>query len=64
LHSVNRSNESAQPSNRLRKELGISFQQVQKYEEGVNRVSASRLFEVCRVLNVSLASMFEHDPKV
>jgi transcriptional regulator with XRE-family HTH domain len=39
-------------------------QQVQKYEKGVNRVSASRLFEVCRVLNVSLASMFEHDPKV
>jgi transcriptional regulator with XRE-family HTH domain len=46
------------------KELGVSFQQVQKYEKGVNRVSASRLFEICRVLNVSLASMFERDPKV
>jgi DNA-binding XRE family transcriptional regulator len=46
------------------KELGVSFQQVQKYEKGVNRVSASRLFEICRILNVSLASMFERDPKV
>jgi transcriptional regulator with XRE-family HTH domain len=46
------------------KELGVSFQQVQKYEKGVNRVSASRLFEICRVLKVSLASMFERDPKV
>jgi len=44
--------------------LGVSFQQVQKYEKGVNRVSASRLFEICRVLNVSLASMFERDLKV
>jgi transcriptional regulator with XRE-family HTH domain len=48
----------------LGKELGVSFQQVQKYEKGINRVSASRLFEICRVLNVSLASMFERDPKV
>jgi hypothetical protein len=44
--------------------MGVSFQQVQKYEKGVNRVSASRQFETCRVLNVSLASMFERDPKV
>jgi transcriptional regulator with XRE-family HTH domain len=48
----------------LGKELGVSFQQVQKYEKGVNRVSASRLFEICKVLNVSLASMLERDPKV
>jgi len=43
--------------------LGVSFQQVQKYEKGVNRVSASRLYEICKVLNVSLSSMFERDPK-
>ena len=48
----------------LSKELGVSFQQIQKYETGVNRVSAARLFEICKVLNVSLASMFERDPKV
>jgi transcriptional regulator with XRE-family HTH domain len=34
----------------LGKKLGVSFQQVQKYESGVNRVSAARLFEICRAL--------------
>ena len=46
----------------LGKELGVSFQQIQKYESGKNRVSAARLFEICKALNVSLASMFERDP--
>jgi transcriptional regulator with XRE-family HTH domain len=47
----------------LGKALGISFQQIQKYEKGVNRVSASRLYELCKVLNVPMSSMFERDPK-
>jgi transcriptional regulator with XRE-family HTH domain len=47
----------------LGKKLGVSFQQIQKYEKGVNRVSAGRLFDICKVLNVSLSSMFERDPK-
>lgn len=47
----------------LGKALGISFQQIQKYEKGVNRVSASRLYEICKILNVSMSSMFERDPK-
>jgi len=47
----------------LGKALGISFQQIQKYEKGVNRVSASRLYEICKILNVSMSSMFECDPK-
>jgi transcriptional regulator with XRE-family HTH domain len=46
----------------LGEKLGVSFQQIQKYESGVNRVSAARLFEICSVLKVSLASMFERDP--
>jgi transcriptional regulator with XRE-family HTH domain len=46
----------------LGRELGVSFQQIQKYEMGVNRVSAARLFEIGKALNVSLSSMFEHDP--
>jgi transcriptional regulator with XRE-family HTH domain len=46
----------------LGRELGVSFQQIQKYEWGVNRVSAARLFEICKALNVSLSSMFERDP--
>jgi transcriptional regulator with XRE-family HTH domain len=43
-------------------ELGVSFQQIQKYERGVNRVSAARLFEICKALKVSLSWMFERDP--
>jgi transcriptional regulator with XRE-family HTH domain len=47
----------------LGKKLSVSFQQIQKYEKGVNRVSAARLFDICEALNVSLSSMFERDPK-
>jgi transcriptional regulator with XRE-family HTH domain len=43
--------------------LGVTFQQVQKYERGANRVSASRLFEICEAMHVSLTSMFERDLK-
>ena len=39
--------------------LKISFQQVQKYELGRNRISASRLFELSHVLNVPPAFFFE-----
>jgi DNA-binding Xre family transcriptional regulator len=46
----------------LGRKLGVSFQQIQKYEGGVNRVSAARLFEICKALNVSLSSMFEREP--
>jgi transcriptional regulator with XRE-family HTH domain len=47
----------------LGKRLGVTFQQVQKYEKGTNRVSAARLFEICEALGVSLASMFERELK-
>lgn len=43
----------------LAEKLGVSFQQVQKYELGRNRISASRLWEVAKVLNVSPGFMFE-----
>jgi DNA-binding XRE family transcriptional regulator len=46
----------------LGKKLGVSFQQIQKYERGQNRVSAARLFKICKALNVPLSSMFERDP--
>lgn len=42
----------------LGQRLGISFQQVQKYETGVNRVSASRLHAVAGVLCASVADFF------
>jgi len=39
--------------------LGISFQQLQKYETGANRVSASRMFEIAKLLDVSPSFFFE-----
>lgn len=39
--------------------LGITFQQLQKYEVGANRVSASRLWEIAQVLEVPVAFFFE-----
>ena len=39
--------------------LGLTFQQVQKYERGVNRVSASKLYETAQVLQASVTHFFE-----
>ena len=43
----------------LADQLGLTFQQVQKYEKGKNRVGAGRLFEISQILDVPLPSMFE-----
>src|ERR1700733_8281419 len=43
----------------LGKKSGISFQQIQKYEKGKNRVSASRLQEFAKMLDVPVAFFFE-----
>jgi transcriptional regulator with XRE-family HTH domain len=45
---------------KLGEALGLSFQQVQKYERGTNRVSASRLYEMGRVLDVPVSYFFEN----
>ncbi len=42
--------------------LDLTYQQVQKYERGVNRISASRLYDLCRVLDVSIDYFFEDMP--
>jgi transcriptional regulator with XRE-family HTH domain len=39
--------------------LGITFQQVQKYEKGSNRVSASRLYQISRVLGVPVQYFYD-----
>ena len=39
--------------------LGIPYQQAQKYERGLNRVSAGRLFEIARVLDVPVGYFYE-----
>lgn len=41
--------------------LGITFQQVQKYENGTNRVGASRLQQIAEALHVPVASFFDAD---
>jgi transcriptional regulator with XRE-family HTH domain len=44
---------------RLGELLGLTFQQVQKYEKGVNRIGAGRLFEVSRILGVPIDYFYE-----
>jgi len=39
--------------------LGLTFQQVQKYERGANRVSASKLYEIARTLQVPVSFFFD-----
>ena len=46
----------------LAEQLGVTFQQVQKYEKGVNRVGAGRLTKIAKVLGVPVSSFFgAHD---
>ena len=42
--------------------IGLTFQQVQKYEKGTNRISASRLFTLSRVLDVPVEYFFDDMP--
>ena len=43
----------------LAEKVGIKFQQIQKYETGANRVSASRLWDIAEALGVNVAFFFE-----
>jgi transcriptional regulator with XRE-family HTH domain len=47
---------------RLGERLGLTFQQVQKYEKGVNRIGASRLFDLSQVLGVPIQYFYEDAP--
>ena len=44
---------------RLAEAVGLTFQQVQKYERGANRISATRLYDFSRVLDVDISYFFE-----
>ena len=44
---------------RLAEAIGLTFQQVQKYEMGKNRISASRLYQFAQILDVSISYFFE-----
>ena len=50
----------------LGKKIGIAFQQVQKYENGTNRVPTSRLFIIAKILNVPMMKFFpdEYQKKI
>ena len=43
----------------LGKALGVTFQQIQKNERGVNRIGASRLYHLCHILDVPVGYFFE-----
>jgi transcriptional regulator with XRE-family HTH domain len=47
---------------RLGESMGLTFQQVQKYEKGVNRIGASRLFQISKILDVPIQFFFEEAP--
>jgi transcriptional regulator with XRE-family HTH domain len=47
----------------LGEQLGVSFQQVQKYEKGVNRVGATRLQQIATALDVSVTFFYDGDGK-
>lgn len=47
---------------RLGHALGLTFQQIQKYERGTNRVGASRLFDISRILDVPISYFFDEMP--
>lgn len=44
---------------KLAEQLGLTFQQLQKYESGANRISASRLWHVAQILDVPVTYFFE-----
>ena len=54
--------EAGMSQEKLGKELNLTFQQVQKYERGANRVGASRLFELSKALDVPVGYFFEDMP--
>jgi transcriptional regulator with XRE-family HTH domain len=45
---------------RLAELLGVTFQQVQKYEKGINRIAAGRLFDIAAALDMPVARFFEN----
>jgi transcriptional regulator with XRE-family HTH domain len=47
---------------KLGEHLGLTFQQVQKYEKGVNRIGASRLFDMAKVLGVPVQFFYDEAP--
>ncbi|MGD2024942.1 MAG: helix-turn-helix domain-containing protein [Methyloceanibacter sp.] len=49
---------------RLGESMGLTFQQVQKYEKGANRIGASRLHHIAKILDVPVGYFFDEAPVV
>jgi transcriptional regulator with XRE-family HTH domain len=49
---------------RLGESMGLTFQQVQKYEKGANRIGASRLHHISKILDVPVGYFFDEAPAV
>jgi transcriptional regulator with XRE-family HTH domain len=47
---------------KLGEKMGLTFQQIQKYEKGTNRIGASRLFQLAQILDVPVQFFFEEAP--
>jgi transcriptional regulator with XRE-family HTH domain len=43
----------------LARKLGVSFQQIQKYEKGMNRVGAGRLPQIAKIFNIPISALFD-----
>jgi transcriptional regulator with XRE-family HTH domain len=61
LQIRNRRKELGISQDNLGKEIGVSFQQIQKYENGSNRVGASRLAAIAKALRVQIGNFFPDD---
>src|SRR4051794_18729624 len=48
---------------RLGELLGVSYQQIQKYERGTNRIGSSRLYDICRILDVPAGYFLDDVPE-
>lgn len=46
--------------NELGHQLGVTFQQIQKYEKGANRIGASRLYEIANALNINVQYFYDN----
>lgn len=59
-----RRNELGLSQPELAERVGVTFQQVQKYENGKNRVSAGRLYEIARALGVTIQYFYDRAPRL
>jgi len=48
----------------LAEKVGLSFQQIQKYEKGISKISVSRLFQIANALNVDIYTFFEENNNI